>query len=501
MKKLKIVANMDNLAYNFEKVREITGYADNAMPILKANAYNIGAINVVNRLLKLDIPQKKYFVFALKEGIELRKLFPQLERISVLNGVLDGDEKYFKEYGLTPVVNSFQQLELCKRAGINEVILQFNTGMNRAGMEVGEAKKAREFIDKNSMKVAMVMTHFCCADDKDSPVNQIQIDNFKKAAKYFPEEWILKSMSASDAIMNFDLKALCNSCRPGLALYGYYDDFKPVTSIYSYIRSDGKNLILPLGLENGFTGEYGNGDAYVLYNGVKIFVKSMEKNKIILDTDDKSLIDKEVTLLGESISYKDFEKMCGTDIRDIVARLISNCDRDRFNFQTNVDRRRDIEDDSTARAYYTVDKNNQYTGFYSTILEKRDVAEDGIVGYGATENVRTGDKLAVFFGGYLDGLSRTISNKGCSVFVEGKNGNLVECEIFGRISMDQTIIKIPEKDFDNIEVGTRVIIFDRYHPVERFEQSTGKTKEELFFYMDKSSRVKKPQIKTVAACL
>ena len=54
-------------------------------------------------------------------------------------------------------------------------------------------------------------------------------------------------------------------------------------------------------------------------------------------------------------------------------------------------------------------KNGEFINFYSTIIEKRVVAKDGIVGYGATEKVKNGDKLAVFFGGYLDGLSRSIS--------------------------------------------------------------------------------------------
>ena len=127
--------------------------------------------------------------------------------------------------------------------------------------------------------------------------------------------------------------------------------------------------------------------------------------------------------------------------------------------------------------------------FYSTIIEKRIVSKDGIVGYGATEKVKKGDKLAVFFGGYLDGLSRSISNKKCYVFVENKDKTFAKCEIFGKISMDQTIIKVNEKDYKDIKIGAKVIIFDKEHQIEQFEKATGKSRVELFFYLDKSNRV------------
>ena len=488
MKRARIEINIDNIAYNFEKLRDISKCKNNVIPTIKGNAYNVGIYDIVKKLLTIKNPQKKFFVFALKEGIELRKLFPELEKIFILNGILEGDEEYLKKYNLTPVINSFEQLELANKAKINEIVLQFNTGMNRSGINLNEIEKIKKYVSNNNLNVIMVMSHFCCADNKLNPINQKQIENFKKITKFFPEDNILKGLSASDGVINFELDNICSTCRPGLALYGYYDGLKPAYSIYSYIEYDGKNLYLPMGIANGFTSEYGNGNAYVLYNGVRIFVNSIEKDKIILDTNDKSLIGKEVIMLGNSISLMDFESMAETDIRDIIARIISNSDKQPTDFPINVNRKRDTEDDSKFRAK-AITKDGNYESFTSTILEKRIVEEDGIVGYGATEKVKKGDKLATFFGGYLDGLNRSVSNKGCTVFVEDKNGNLVECEIFGKISMDQTIIKVPEKDYNNIKIGANVIIFDKEHPVERFEKATGKTKEELFFYIDKSSRV------------
>ena len=489
MRRLNIEVNLDNLIYNLEELRKIKGCGENVIPTVKGNAYNVGVYSVVKKLLNIKNPQKKYCVFALKEGIELRKFFPEIENIFILNGILSGDEKYFKEFNLTPVVNSFKQLEDANKAKICDIAIQFNTGMNRSGINLNEIEKVKKYIDDNKINVVMVMSHFCCADDKSSKVNEIQIKNFKKVCGYFSEEKILKALSASDGAFNFAGDGVSNACRPGLALYGYYDGLKPVYSIKSYIESDGTNLFLPIGIANGFTSHYGDGNAYVLYNGVRIFVDSVEKNKIVLDTNDKSLINKEVVLLGGSISYQDFEKMCGTDIRDIIAKLFANTDADLKDFYTNVERIRNVEDDSIFRAEVKI-KAGELKHFYSTILEKRIVECDGVVGYGATENVKKGDTLATFFGGYIDGIGRAISNKHCTVFVENNDGKLVECEIFGKVSMDQTTIKVPKEEFDNIKIGAKVILFDSDSDIEKFEKNTGLSKDELFFLMGKSKRIK-----------
>jgi len=489
MLRAEIQIDLKNILFNFEKIREVTGYGQNVIPTVKGNAYNVGVYNVVRGLLSLKVPQKKYFVFALQEGIELRKMFQNLEKIFILGGISKGDEEFFVKYNLTPVVNSFEQLELCKNFEINEVIIHFNTGMNRSGININELKKIKQYCDENSIRIYMVMSHFCCADNKLSNVNEIQINNFKKVADCFSDKNILKGISASDGIANLNSKLdFCNTCRPGLALYGYYEGLKPAYSIYSHVEEKDGKLYLPLGINNGFTSDYGNKNSYVIIDNNKIFVDSIEDDKIILSNKDKTLIGKKVTILGNGISFQDFEKMNKTDIRDIVARIISNCDINPNEFKINIERKRIKINESNFKAKYKIE-NGKFDYFYSTILEKREVEDDGIVGYGATKIVKKGDKLATFFGGYLDGMNRSISNSNSFVFIENKNNELIKCEIFGKISMDQTTIKIPNEEFNKIDIGAKVIIFDSNHKIESFENNTNKNKNELFFYLNKSSRI------------
>ena len=485
MKKAKIELNLENLAYNFEKIREITGYGVNVIPVVKANAYDIGIYNVVDRLLRLDIPQTKYFVFALKEGIELRKMFPKLERIFVLNSIFDGDEKFFEQYSLTPVINNFEQLKLVSKTSIKDVVLQFNTGLNRNGFEVSQTKSVKEYIDNSKLNVLMIMSHFACADNIKNNVNDRQIENFRKISEFFPDENILKGISASDGIVNFNLSDFCNTCRPGKILYGYYEGFKDVISIKSNIRTDGINLYLPFGINNGIFTEYGNGDCYVLYNGVKIFIKEVLEDRTILDTQDKSLIEKEVVVLGGSLNLKTFLDNLGMGSMEPIARFLSNCDKDTAGFSINTIRKRETEDDSNFKATY----NAKLGQFYSKITEKRIVDEDGIVGYDGLNTIKKHEKLATFFGGYLDGLSSIASNKNCYVYVKKNDGNYTKCYLCGKISMDQIVIKLTDDDFDNIDIGNKVIIFDTEHSIDSFEQNVKKSKKELFYYLGKSSRI------------
>lgn len=490
MKKLKIVINLNDIAYNYLKVRKLTGLGENVIPVLKADAYGFGIANAAKQLLELNEPQKKFFVFDTIEGIELKMTFPQIEKIFVLDGLTENDVKYVKEFELTPVLNSYEQLEIANKNGIKDFALQFNTGMNRSGINMSEINRIVKYLDKNNLKPCLIMSHLCCADNVNSPVNQMQMKNFEYVGSFFPDKTILKSLSASSAILNFDTSKIANSCRPGTVLFNGYSGDRLSCFVYSYIESDGKNLYLPVGILNGFTSDYGRGDSYVLFNGIKIYVKSVETDRIILDTNDKKLIGAEVSILDGSLGIDELAELFNTSDSNTMARLMANGFAYPSTCKINITKEyKTIENYDNYKAVATF-KNNVPHSFYSTILEKRIVDEDGICGYSATREVKKGDCLATFYGGFMDGISREISNTGSSVFVEATDGNYIECEIFARISMDQTIIKIQKKDFDRIKIGAKVIVFDENHPLERFETATKKTRQELFYYMDKSRRIK-----------
>ncbi len=103
-------------------------------------------------------------------------------------------------------------------AKVHACTLHVDTGINRAGLQpaewlavTGDDKLLRK------LNIRMLMSHLACGDDKDSPMNQQQLDRFTGIRKAVPH--IPASFSNSPGIFlgqayHFD------EVRPGVALYG-----------------------------------------------------------------------------------------------------------------------------------------------------------------------------------------------------------------------------------------------------------------------------------------
>lgn len=72
------------------------------------------------------------------------------------------------------------------------------------------------------------------------------------------------------------------------------------------------------------------------------------------------------------------------------------------------------------------------------VLQVREVAAAGTVGYGATAEARPGQVLATVGLGYADGLHRSLSNRGY-VYFDGQPAPIV-----GRVSMDSIIVDVSQ---------------------------------------------------------
>ena len=81
------------------------------------------------------------------------------------------------------------------------------------------------------------------------------------------------------------------------------------------------------------------------------------------------------------------------------------------------------------------------------IVQIRDVDHDSFVGYGATEAVDAGTRLATVAFGYADGYPRSLSSKG-----QVKIGDFL-AKVVGRVSMDVTVVDISDAAEGAINVG------------------------------------------------
>ncbi|MFR9295238.1 MAG: alanine racemase, partial [Turicibacter sanguinis] len=118
---------------------------------------------------------------------------------------------------------------------------------------------------------------------------------------------------------------------------------------------------------------------------------------------------------------------------------------------------------------------------YSKITQVKRINKGDKVGYGATYTAENDEWIGVVPIGYADGWIR--AHQGRNVIVEGK-----ECEIIGRVCMDQLMIRLPHE----VEMGTMVTLIGDGMPVERVADEIGTISYEILCMLsDRVPRVYK----------
>ncbi|PZO64266.1 MAG: alanine racemase [Paracoccus denitrificans] len=196
--------------------------------VVKADAYGLGALQVAPALYAAGA--RDFFVALASEGRQLRPTLPSDARIFVLSGAMAGQDVT----GLIPVLNSVEQFfRLRATAPQQPFAVQFDTGMNRLGLEPAEwaAIRAEVLAAPTSAGVgpALVMSHLACADEPGHAANAAQLRQFREMVEGVDAP---KSLSATGGILlgkdyHFDLT------RPGVGLYGgqLFADADPVVSL------------------------------------------------------------------------------------------------------------------------------------------------------------------------------------------------------------------------------------------------------------------------------
>ena len=80
----------------------------------------------------------------------------------------------------------------------------------------------------------------------------------------------------------------------------------------------------------------------------------------------------------------------------------------------------------------------------------KDLPKGVSISYGQTYTLKRDSRVAIITGGYGDGISRALSNKG-QVLIHG-----VRCPILGRVTMDQTIVDVSE--VPDVRPGDEVVL-------------------------------------------
>ena len=228
--------DLNNLAANFNQIKQRVSPTARVMAVVKANAYGHGAVECARRLAREGAD---WFGVALpEEGIELRAS-GITQPVLCLAGYWPGQAAACIRHALTPVVYRREMIEALNQAAANagvvaDVHVKIDTGMGRLGVRFDELSEFVAALEQfRNVRIDGVMTHLAAADDEACrPLTRDQIQRFEDAITAFRDHGYRPTHLhlANSAGVFGHRESWGNLVRPGGVLYGLWRDVLPLST-------------------------------------------------------------------------------------------------------------------------------------------------------------------------------------------------------------------------------------------------------------------------------
>jgi alanine racemase len=221
-----VEVDLSRLTENYRLIEQAVAPAT-VMPILKANAYGHGLVEVARHFASLGAPYLG--VAFLEEGILLRE-YGLTTPILVLGGIMGNQIPLFLDYDLTLTASSIEKLTqsndvaraMGKRAKVH---IKIDTGMERIGVHYYSATGLLEAaLESEYCDIEGIFSHFANSDAADLSSAQIQLERFEKVLRFYDERGLespIRHMANSGAILQLP-RSHMDMVRAGILLYGVY---------------------------------------------------------------------------------------------------------------------------------------------------------------------------------------------------------------------------------------------------------------------------------------
>lgn len=210
------------ISHNLNQVKKLAPNAK-VLAMVKSNAYGHGVAAVLPALTQAD----GIGVATLTEALEARQLGWN-KTIGLVEGAFTADEwQQAITQDISCVIHHMPQLQWALDnvppvASTTRVVwLKYNTGMNRLGFNAEGVISAARQLNEAGYQLILT-THFANADNRDHPLNAMQIQRFTDVLTHLQETVsadIKGSLCNSAGTVNFS-EYHYDWVRPGIILYG-----------------------------------------------------------------------------------------------------------------------------------------------------------------------------------------------------------------------------------------------------------------------------------------
>jgi alanine racemase len=218
--------SLKQIAENFRAVRDVVGTDVEVMPVVKADAYRHGAVEVSHALAAAGA--RWLAVSNVEEGAILRDR-GITTRILVMADFLPAERAGLLDYNLTPVIHSLGDIaewdRLASERGIaGDYHLKIDSGMGRLGTRASVAEILEAVGAARHVHLEGLMTHFASAANYASTQTEEQLRLFQGICSELAHAGVhppILHLASSTPIAYGRRDAWQRMVRPGHAIYGY----------------------------------------------------------------------------------------------------------------------------------------------------------------------------------------------------------------------------------------------------------------------------------------
>lgn len=330
------------------------------MPVIKADAYGHGAVEVAKALLDTSFG---FCVATIEEALELRGAGIK-KPLLILGGL---SQNNFEDAVLNDISINIYSEEMAKKLSLvcekhkrkASVHLSVDTGMNRIGLPFNEKgiDEALKIASYKNLSLDGIFSHFATADEEDKTMANLQGKRFIEFCTKLKEKGVNpKYIHICNSAAICDLTEFGFSiARPGIITYGYYPSnevsknlgIKPALELkthvrhikeveagegisygHSYVAKEKRTIAtIPVGYADGYPRLLSNRGRVIINGSYANIVGRICMDQFMVDVTDipNVSVEDEVILIGsegdKSVTADEIAKLCGTISYEILCGI------------------------------------------------------------------------------------------------------------------------------------------------------------------------------------